>query len=303
MARGLLLGNGINACIGIEDLSIKDIGQRFLYKVEEYSPIIENLFGVKINEDFRKYIDDKYMICGIETLAGLLYKYIKSNANVKWTDNDEYRIQDVISCVCLSSIFYLKDGKISGGYDKAKLPPIDRYDYIFTLNYVEFWDMEKKSIYLHGRVDFSKLDNIKNAVLVSKERMELKEYAMAVENMKKFNSVIEFYPNEVIFAPDGIEKKRLTCVVGVFPSDKLYPADDLFFYREKELYTELDKADELDIFGMSPYGDESIIDAINSKNSVRIFIYDKVRNKETYDWDKKLNCPHELLDSMEIYRK
>ena len=93
--------------------------------------------------------------------------------------------------------------------------------------------MEKKSIYLHGRVDFSKFDNIKNAVLVSKERMELKEYAIAVENMKKFNSVIEFYPNEVIFAPDGIEKKRLTCVAGVFPSDKLYPADDLFFYREK----------------------------------------------------------------------
>ena len=103
MARGLLLGNGINACIGIEDLSIKDIGQRFLYNVEEYSPIIENLFGVKINENFRKYIDDKYMICGIETLAGLLYNYIKSNTNVEWMDNDEYRIQDVISCVCLLS--------------------------------------------------------------------------------------------------------------------------------------------------------------------------------------------------------
>lgn len=144
---------------------------------------------------------------------------------------------------------------------------------------------------------------MKNAVLVSKDRMGLKEYAIAVEEMKKSNHVIEFKPNDIIFAPEGIEKKRLVCTAGVFPSDKLYPADDLFFYRKKELYTELDKVDELDVFGMSPYGDESIIDAINSKRSVKIYIHNKAGNKETYDWDKKLSCPHELLDSMEIYRK
>lgn len=33
MARGLLLGNGINACLGIEDLSREAIQQRFLYYV------------------------------------------------------------------------------------------------------------------------------------------------------------------------------------------------------------------------------------------------------------------------------
>jgi len=302
MARGLLLGNGINACIGIEDLSVKDIGKRFLYNVEGYSPIIENLFGVKINGAFREYIDDKYMVCGIETLAGLLYEYIKSNVNIKWTDNDEYRIQDVISCVCLSSIFYRKDGKIKGVYDKTKMPPIDRYDYIFTLNYVEFWDMEKRSTYLHGKVDFSKLDDIKNAVLVSKDRIGLKEYAIAVEDMKKLSSVIEFKPNDIIFAPAGIEKKKLICVTGIFPSDRLYPANDLFLYRGKELYTELDKVDELDVFGMSPYGDESIIDKINEKKRVRVYIYDKIGNKETNDWKKRLNCSYDLLDSVEIYK-
>ena len=72
LARGLLLGNGINARIGIEDLSIKDIGQRFLYNVKGYSLMIENLFGVKINGVFLEYIDDKYMTCGIETLAGFV---------------------------------------------------------------------------------------------------------------------------------------------------------------------------------------------------------------------------------------
>lgn len=254
-------------------------------------------------EGFLDLLENKCTVYGIETLAGFLYEYIKRETNSKWRDNDEHRIQDVISCVCLSSIFYQENGKISGGFDKTKMPPIEKYDYIYTLNYVEFWDLDMKSIYLHGRVDFSKLDNAKNAVLVSTDRMGLKEYAMAVDNIRKLNSVIEFHPNELIFAPDGIEKKKLFCVAGIALSENLFPADDLFIYRGKELYTELDKVDELDVFGMSPYGDESIIEIINSKKRVRIYIYDKERNQETNVWDKKLKCPYELLDSLDIYRK
>lgn len=301
MARGLLLGNGINACIGIEDLSRKSIQQRFLYNAELYSLIIESLFGVKIDQEFLSYINDKFTIYGIETLAGFLYDYVKRETTIRWTDNDEYRLQDVVACICILSIFYSKDGKISRNYDKTKVPPVDRYDYIFTLNYIEFWDVELKSIYLHGRVDLSALDNVKNAVFISKERMALKEYAMAVKNMKRLNSIIEFNPGDYIFAPAGIEKNKLTCVTGIFPSNRLYPADDLFLYDEKELYAELDKVDELDIFGMSPYGDESIIDIINNKNMVKIYIYDKEKNEETDDWLRKLKCQYELLDSMEIY--
>lgn len=302
MARGLLLGNGINACIGIEDLSRESIQQRFLNNSRVYSPIIESLYGVKIDNDFLKHLEDTSAVYGIETLAGFLYKYIKNKTNIRWTDNDEYRIQDVVSSVCLSAIFYLEYGKINGKYDKAKVPPMDEYDYLFTLNYFEFWDIERKSIYLHGRVDFAKLADAKKAVLVSKDRMNLKEYVIATKAMEKMNTIIEFRPNDVIFAPEGIEKKSLICVSGFSPSDRLYPADDLFLYRGKELYTELDRVDEIDIFGMSPYGDDNIIDRINNKNRVKVYIHYKDQNRETDDWIKKLNCPYELLDSIEIYR-
>lgn len=178
---------------------------------------------------------------------------------------------------------------------------MDGYDYIFTLNYFEFWDIEKKSIHLHGRVDFTKFVDVKKAVFVSKDRMNLKEYAIAVKDIEKSNTIIEFSPNSVIFAPEGIQKKKLICVSGVSPSDNLYPADDLFLYRGKNLYTELDSVDEIDIFGMSPYGDDDIIDIINSKDMVKVYIYNKENNRETDDWIKKLHCPYELLDSMEIY--
>lgn len=301
MAKALLLGNGINACIGIDDLSRESIQQRFLYNSRVYSPIIEGLFGVEINKDFLKHVDDKPIVYGIETLARFLYDYIKTKSDIRWTVNAEYRVQDVVSSVCLSAIFYLKDGKISGNYDRSKMPPMDKYDYIFTLNYVEFWDIELKSIYLHGRVDFTKLVDAKNAVFVSKDRMNLKKYAIAAKDIEKSNTIIEFSPNNVIFAPEGLKKNKLICVSGISPSDSLFPADDLFLYRGKELYTEFDKVDEIDIFGMSPYGDDSIIDIINNKNMVKVYIHNKEGSIETNDWNKKLNCSYELLDSMEIY--
>lgn len=300
MARGLLLGNGINSRLCIGDLSVKNIADRFKKNVLVYSIIINNIFGVQIEEDFLNYSEMPISELGIETLAGVLYKYIKENKNQSWTDNDEYRLQDLITCICITSIFYDKKGKIGQVYDKSKMPFVENYDYIFTLNYFEFWDKEQRCVHLHGKVDLSKLDNVNNAILVSSGRMNLAEYARAVDYMKKTNNVIEFYPNDLVFSPSAVKKDKLICVTGVYPSDKLYPADDLFLYRPKELYVDLDSVDELDVFGMSPFGDESIIEKINEKKLVRVFVYNKDENEETKAWKSKLKCNYELLDSSDL---
>lgn len=300
MARGLLLGNGINSRLCIWDLSVKNIAERFKKNVLVYSIIINNIFGVQIEEDFLNYSEMTISELGIETLAGLLYKYIKENKNRSWTDNDEYRLQDLITCICITSIFYDKYGKIGQVYDRSKMPYLENYDYIFTLNYIEFWDKEQRCIHLHGKVDLSKLDNVNDAILVSSERMNLAEYARAVDYIRRTNNVIEFYPNDLVFSPSDVKKDKLICVIGVYPSDKLYPAEDLFLYRPKELYVELDSVDELDVFGMSPFGDESIIEKINGKKSVRVFVYNKDKNDETKVWKSKLKCNYELLDSSDM---
>lgn len=135
MKKGLLLGNGINACLGINDLSVACIVERFKRNVLVYSAIIQNFFEVQIDEDFLRYIESQSEELGIETLAGILYKYVKDNKEGIWTDNDEYRIQDVVACVCISSIFFTEDGKINQKFDKTKLPPMAGYDYIYTKLY------------------------------------------------------------------------------------------------------------------------------------------------------------------------
>lgn len=52
MAKGLLLGNGINSRLCINDLSVECIAERFKKNVLVYSVIINNIFGVQIAEDF-----------------------------------------------------------------------------------------------------------------------------------------------------------------------------------------------------------------------------------------------------------
>lgn len=300
MVKGLLIGNGINARLGIKDLYVKCIYQRFIESVSVYSIIIQKLFDVKIKDDFIKNLQGQSDGLGIETLAGMLYRYIKSNKQQSWTENDEYRLQDVIACIGITSIFYTKEGKIGSDYDEDMLPAIDQYDYIFTLNYAEFWDTDHKCIYLHGKIDLSRMPNKRSAILVSTDRMNYEGYAEAIGCIEKTNNIVEIKPNDIIFSPEGVNKNKLICVTGVFPSNNLYPANDLFLYRSKELYAELGQVDELDVFGMSPYGDDDIIDKINSKNKVRVFVYKKDENEETKIWESKLICNHEIYDSSDM---
>lgn len=300
MAKGLLMGNGINARLGIKDLYTEYIFQRFIENVSVYSIMIQKLFGVQVKDDFIRYLQKQGKGLGIETLADELYKYIRDSQKENWTDNDEYRLQDVITCIGLTSIFYTKEGKIDSDYDQAMLPSMSQYDYIFTLNYDEFWDTDHKCIYLHARIDLSKFPNKKDAILVSDARLPHEGYAEAVNSIKRTNSVIEIDLSNIVFSPKGVNKNELTCVTGILPSKKLFPGSDLFMYSPKELYTELRQVDELDVFGMSPYGDAGIIDEINSKNKVRVFVYKKNENTETRIWESKLTCNHEILDSTDM---
>jgi hypothetical protein len=134
-------------------------------------------------------------------------------------------------------------------------------------------------------------------MLVSIPRMGYEKYKRAVEDLSKCNRVQMVDLGEVVFAPSTVDKDHLICVQGLYPSDRLYPAEDLYPLEEKMLYEELNEVDEIDVFGMSPYGDEGIINILNSKRKVRIFVYDKDASEETGKWIEKLKGDYEILDS------
>lgn len=135
MAKSLLLGNGINARIGIRGLSEPEIKGRFQCNMYKMSPLLEALYGISLSEDICNYVVKSSKSDGIESLSGSLYIYIKTHVASPWTDNDEIRLQDVINCIALTSIFYDETGKICTDFDSKKLFDMNEYERIFTLNY------------------------------------------------------------------------------------------------------------------------------------------------------------------------
>ena len=300
MTRGLLFGNGINARIGIEGLAVSEIKERFRQNMYRNSYVSEALYGVTLSNDVCNDIIRSSKEDGIESLAGSLYTYIKTYANQRWTDNDEIRLQDVVKCIALTSIFYDKNGRICTNYDSKKLLDISGYESVYTLNYLEFWDKNEKCIYLHGKIDLDSLGDGQNILLASRERNCFSKYKDAMDVIGKFNDVKLIDTSNIIFAPDSIPKEKLIDVTGVYPSNNLYYADDLFSHSKKELYTQLGDVEELDIFGLSPYGDDSLIGAINRMKSVTIYVHNMETSEEVEVWDKILYCPHVFKDSSEV---
>lgn len=139
----------------------------------------------------------------------------------------------------------------------------------------------------------------KNILLASMERSNFKTYKETIDDIGKTNTVKLIEISKIIFAPECLKKIELINVTGVYPSENLYPEDDIYFSPRKELYTQLKGIDELDIFGVSPYGDDSLIDVINKLKFVTVYVHNMKTNKQTEIWDKILRCSHTFKDSSE----
>ena len=69
-----------------------------------------------------------------------------------------------------------------------------------------------------------------------------------------------------------------------------------------DLYAKLDDMEKLDIFGMSPYGDEDLINKITKIKDVTVYVYDLKNNSEKDEWIKKVKNV-KLKDSEEFLKK
>ena len=66
-----------------------------------------------------------------------------------------------------------------------------------------------------------------------------------------------------------------------------------------DLYAKLDDIEKLDIFGMSPYGDEDLINKITKIQDVTVYVYDLKNNSEKDEWIRKVKNV-KLKDSEEF---
>lgn len=71
MHKSLLLGNGMNARIGISGLSETEIKERFRHNIYKASPTLEALYKITLSESICNDIIDSSRENGIEVLVVL----------------------------------------------------------------------------------------------------------------------------------------------------------------------------------------------------------------------------------------
>lgn len=302
MERNLLLGNGINAHLGINGLNMIDIANRFADSLIKSSDFFDLMFGVRFTQEVCKELYSKTNKRGIESLAAVVYDYLASRIK-RICINDRMRILDSIICCAITSIFYDGNRKLGNDYKIHNLPDFSKFRNIYTLNYAEFWDRTERSVYLHGKYNIASVRvNGKEVLHYSLERNRgYKGYNELVKKLEERFNMCELYTRDIIFSPEFYKKAEMAAM-GSYPSEHLYPANDLFLHELKPLYVELEGIKDIEVFGMSPYGDEDIIKKLNGMDKVIVYVYNYKQNEEVQVWDKVLTCYHEIKDSMDIMK-
>lgn len=309
MCKNLLLGNGINLDLGISELYAINIFHRFQDILIKTSSIYEYIFGKgfdaqicqNIFADCIKNPEDSAKT-GIESLARNVYDYLKNND--KWSENNKSELKKFITVSAINAIFYnsnttINITPISNDENKIKISTLKTYNSIYSLNYAEFWDNSEKCSFLHGSYTLSELSSAgKDIILFYPYKDNSGTYRRLIDRLADKYSMREYFPN-VVFTP--LMDKQDSLYDGHVPSNALFPGLNTFPSAVPELYTELDDIESLDIFGMSPFGDDKLIKKLSAIPNLTIYVY-KMDNDQVNKWNEllKREC---CVDSSQFYKK
>lgn len=282
--RNLLIGNGLNLTNYESNcfLTVNNIYERFKINLINYWELINRLF-YQDKMNLEKLIEklDSSDKKGIEDIAGIVFQYVYEQIGLKrkFNQNDSYRLVEILGEISIKSIFFTDNNfnipKISNDYINKIL---NDYDNVFTLNYIEDWDKNGKVQYLHGNIKKyinSYCDICSNVLSYNKEYCNLRD-----GNYTK----IDF--KDIVFMPtNNVVDKYNYIIDGLYPSNDLFLAEDLFPYGGRDIYKNLDNIDKIEIFGMSPYGDKTIIDKIKKIKNKKIFVYN-LEQDQINEWEK-----------------
>jgi len=250
--NNLLLGNGVNQNANSNELDSFKIKKRFLGFLDQNMQITEHEVIKNAYNEHKSEITNSSEV-NVEKFSNFIFHKLKKYLGI---DNNKYRLRDILKENAIKSIFIQNSKLINIKIDKSIKDQILEYDNLFTLNYYSYWDEKNICNYLHGQVEFinGEITNI----------------------------------NDLVFNPNLKVSKSEAKLI--YPSEKLYPKYDLEPGRKFNLYNELKKISTINIFGVSPCGEDDLFDFLNKMNRVKIFIYKLSSNSEEVEgWKNKLS--------------
>ena len=272
----LLIGNGINLCDTHNDFSPEAIAHRFgeviQKRISNHNDKDLEYFKCFNGVNRKRAFEDKH---NIETLAYVVYEFVcakyKKYEKKGLSINTEMKFMSLIKNMAINALF-LRDSKfIEKEIPEELVSKISLYEKVLTLNYFEYWDKDSICIHLHGKIEGPFDSELTNAET-----------------------------EEIIFSP-AFKNMTKTDVInrGCYPSDLLYPSNDLYPKTPKKLYENLDNIQRIEVFGVSPYGDDELIEKLNMIDEVKIFVHNMSDNKET-KWKEKVSSA-EIVDVSDFY--
>lgn len=301
--KAILMGNGINM-LEKNNFDSKSIAHRFEKVIHKNEKLLSKMFMSDEN-NINFYGESECEINdNIERLSGKVFCYIKQKKD-NFTANDRYRLIEMLANISIESIFLQNNKLYIPKVPTNFLYALEKYNKIFSLNYYDNININKEITYLHGKLHIEKYEStLKTMVCSSFLYKYNEEYKEIIDKEYIEYDKIFTDARSIVLMPEIINyTKQDHFGEGLYPDDNLYPANDLFPSSGMgDLYAKLDNIEELDIFGMSPYGDEDLINKIAKIKEVTVYVYNLKNNSEKDEWIRKIKNI-KLKDSEEFWKK
>ena len=300
--RNLLLGNGIN-------LSNNDFfsSKQIALRVEELLPLAFEYFGFQNNVRFIKDLEDNFdfknYTRGVEELLYDCFKLVidlHKESYFKTLKKDKFfELMALLKKVFINAIFIKGNKMILPDIPKNIIEEIQTYNKIFTLNYNEYWDSEQGIEYLHREINYQEFRRDDFGIDEKKLKYDI-DYAFAIEILL---NDFYYFPirnlEDLLMLPTrfNIDKKEANKFQNEHRIDGFLITKSFENNEVKPLYDKFDELDNIDLFGVSPFGDEYLIEKLRNIDDVCIYIYRLEDNfSEVSQWKKNLSNA-KLIDS------
>ncbi len=300
-SSNLLLGNGVN------------INSNVFFRSEEINKRIEKtiengiyFLGLQYNLNFLGIIRDNFdfsnNLDNVEVLLGKLFKVVIENKQDYFKQLTEKKFLEVLTLlkiIIINAIFTVDNQLIKLDIPEYIVDKINSYDKIFSLNYFEFWDKTNKSIHLHGKIRYQRFDRDDFTIDKNREKYYI-NYASAIDDLlsEKF-----YFPivniDEIIMLPIGykINKQRINEIQNKYDQFGFVQLKKEQLDNVQKLYEQLNNLEDISLFGVSPFGDKTLIDKLSIIPNVTIYVYNLDENDiESNEW-KKILPNAKLIDS------
>lgn len=293
--NGLLLGNGINISASTKFTTGKII-ERIKNLLSQATYFLPIHYNVSMLENLEKKLETLSLSKSIEEIMYELVKDITQNYLTRYNKNltttNFLEITTLLKIIIINAIFIDNGKMIDVNIDKNLSAKVISFEKVFSLNYYEYWDVKGIACYLHGCANVRESSN--DDILYDENLYKTDiDYNDSIESLQIENF---YFPirniNELILIPSKYKLNKQQ----YFDLNEQYDQYGFLITPKmrdaiitRNIYKPLTELESVSLFGVSPFGDDLLIESLKSIPKIIIYIYKKDCNiNEVTEWSKKL---------------